>query len=141
MQGWSLVEEDRVEQAAELVDGQVDEVVGCRCVVAFDRGGDGEEGVGEHREGGPAVPGIPAADLVLVEPDQAFGRLEGLLDAPALSGDADQLGQRGRPGRPAAQVGKLAGGAGAANEQMVLTPARSSSCSPGSGRIATQAQA
>ena len=36
-------------------------------------GGDGQEGVGEHGQGGPAVPGGPAADLVLVEPDQALG--------------------------------------------------------------------
>jgi len=83
-----------VEQPAELVDGQLDHVGGCRCVVAFDGGGDGQKRVGEHREGGPAVPGHPAADLVLVQADKAFRGLEALFDAPALPGDPDQGGQR-----------------------------------------------
>jgi len=30
-------------------------------------GGDGEEGVGEHGEGDVSVPGVPGADLVVVE--------------------------------------------------------------------------
>ena len=55
--------------------------------VAFGGGGHGQEGMGEHGQGGPAVPGGPAPDLVLVEPGQAFGGLEGFLDAPALPGD------------------------------------------------------
>src|SRR5436309_2737889 len=76
------VEEQGVEQSPELVDGQLDHAGGRRCVIAFDGGGDGEEGVGEHREGGPAVPGGPASDLVLVEADEAFGGLEGFFDAP-----------------------------------------------------------
>ena len=36
-------------------------------------------------------------NLVLVEADQAFGGLEGLLDAPALPGHGDQGAQRHRP--------------------------------------------
>jgi hypothetical protein len=40
-----------VEEAAELVDGQLDQ--SGRGGFAFDRGGDGEEGVSEHGEGGP----------------------------------------------------------------------------------------
>lgn len=32
----------------------------------------GEERVGGHRQGGPPVPGARAADLVLVQADQAF---------------------------------------------------------------------
>ena len=52
--------------------------------------------MGEHGQGGPAVPGVPAPDLVLIESDQAFGGLEGFLDAPALTGDGDQGAQRDR---------------------------------------------
>lgn len=40
----------------------------------------------EHGQGGPAVSGFPAPDLVLIEPDQPFGGLEGFLDAPTLAG-------------------------------------------------------
>jgi hypothetical protein len=49
-------------------------------------GGDGEEGVGEHGEGGPAVPGCPGADLVFVQAGAAFAGLDVLLDPPASSG-------------------------------------------------------
>lgn len=55
---------------------------------------DGEEGVGEHGEGDPAVPGGPASDLVFVESGQALAGLEGLLDRPSASGDPHQGGQR-----------------------------------------------
>ena len=64
--------------------------------VTFDGGGHGQEGVSEHGQGGPAVPGRPAADLVLIEPDQAFGGLEGFLDAPALASHGHQGAQRHR---------------------------------------------
>ena len=46
--------------APELVDGELDQPVRCWRVLAFESGGDGEEGVREHRQGGPAVPGRPA---------------------------------------------------------------------------------
>ena len=87
--------------------------------VAFDRGGHGQEGMGEHGQGGPAMPGSPAPDLVLIESGQAFGGLEGFLDAPALAGDGDQGAQRHRARAVAAQVGVLAGGVVAADQQMV----------------------
>lgn len=54
-------------------------------------GGDGQEGVGEHREGDVSVPGVVPADLVLVQADLALGGLEGLLDGPAGPGDADEF--------------------------------------------------
>jgi hypothetical protein len=44
------------------------------------------------------VPGGPAADLMLIEAGEAFGGLEGFLDAPALSRDDDQGPQRHRVG-------------------------------------------
>ena len=81
-------EQQGVEESAKLVDGQRDQPGRCGCGVAFGGGGHGQEGVGEHGQGGPAVPGGPAPDLVLIQPGQAFGGLEGFLDAPALSGDA-----------------------------------------------------
>jgi hypothetical protein len=37
---------------------------------------------------------VPAADLVLVQADQALAGLEALLDGPMLPGDPDQGGQR-----------------------------------------------
>jgi hypothetical protein len=81
--------------------------------IAIDGGGlgpdHGQEGVGEHGQGGPAVSGPPAADLMGVQADQALAGLEALLDPPALPGDTDQPGQRHRPGRIAAVEGQLAG--------------------------------
>ena len=50
----------------------------------FDCGGDGEEGVGEQGEGGPAVPGGPGTDLVLVQTGESFAGLEILLHVHRL---------------------------------------------------------
>src|SRR6201989_3024388 len=75
--------------------------------------------MGEHCQGGPRVPGAPWPDLVLVESDQPLGGLERFLDAPALPGDGDQDVQRDRSGAVAAQVGVLAGGIVAADQQMM----------------------
>lgn len=55
----------------------------------------GEEGQGEHADGGLPVPGAPFADFVLVEADLVLRGLEGLLDHPALAGGGDQVGQCG----------------------------------------------
>ena len=57
----------------------------------------------EHGEGDVAVPGVVAADLVVVEAGLVLGGLEALLDGPAGPGDADQL-LVGGAGRGAAQV-------------------------------------
>ena len=45
----------------------------------------------QHGEGHVSIPGVEAADLVLVEADLALGGLESLLDGPAGTGDADQF--------------------------------------------------
>jgi hypothetical protein len=87
--------------------------------VAFDRGSHGQEGVREHGQGGPAVPGGPAADLVLINADQAVSCLERFLDAPALTCHGDQGAQRDGPRGVAAQVGQLAGGVIAADQPMM----------------------
>ena len=91
---------------------------GCREAGA----GDGEERRGEHGQDRVAVPGGPAADLVLIEPGLGLGDREGFLDAPPASGDADQLGQRGAPPVVAQEVGVLGvtvglGVGGAADQQ------------------------
>ena len=127
-------EQQGVEESAKLVDGQCDEPGRCGLGVAFGGGGHGQEGVGEHGQGGPAVPGGPAADLVLVESGEAFGGLEGFLDAPALSGHGHQRAQGDRVRAVAAQVGLLAGAVVAADQQ-VMSPVSASS----SGSRAIQA--
>jgi hypothetical protein len=77
------------EQMLDLVAGQPDQP--CRCWVAgpFGQGGHDQEGVSEHRQRDPPVPGAPAAHLVLVETDQALAGLDVLLDGPAPPGDPD----------------------------------------------------
>ena len=89
----------------DLIAGQQDLV--CRAGLAgvLEGGGDGEDGSGEHGEGDPPVPGCPAADLVLVQADQALAGLEVLLDGPAQPGCLDQGGQRDRVGAVAAVEG------------------------------------
>src|SRR5215216_3429110 len=104
-------------QVLDLVAGQPDQP-GRRWVAGpFGQGGHHQEGVGEHGQGGPAVPGAPATDLVLVQATQALGGLEALLDPPAASGDPDQGSQGDRAWRPAAVEGQLTGLAVAADQQ------------------------
>src|SRR6266508_1175642 len=61
---------------------------GCVC-------GDGEEGVGEHGEGDMSVPGVPGADLVVVESDFVFAGAEAFFDGPACSGGVDEFCESG----------------------------------------------
>ena len=77
--------------------------------------------MGEHGQGGPSVPGGPAPDLVLVQPGEPFGGLKGFLDPPALSRDGDEGVQGDRSRCVAAQVGQLAGGIVAADQQIMMT--------------------
>jgi hypothetical protein len=57
------------EQVLELVAGDRDQPGWRRVAGAFGQGGHDQEGVGNHGQGGPPIPGAPAADLVLVQPD------------------------------------------------------------------------
>src|SRR5215217_3179835 len=88
--------EQRCEQVLDLVTGQWDQPEWWRGSGAVGQGGDHQEGVSEHGQGGPPIPGAPAADLVLVQADQALAGLEALLNGPAASGDPDQGGQQDR---------------------------------------------
>jgi hypothetical protein len=47
--------------------------------------------VGEHGEGDMSVPGVPGADLVVVESDFILAGSEALFDRPARSGYVDEL--------------------------------------------------
>jgi hypothetical protein len=106
------------EMVADLVTGERDQLGRWWVADALEQGGHDQEGVGEHGQGHPAVPGAPAADLVLIQASKALAGLDGLLDAPALAGDLDQAGQRYRAGSVAAVVGQLAGGAAADHEPL-----------------------
>ena len=62
------------EEAGDLVAGERD-LARWRAGCSLGCGGQGEEGGGEDGQGGPAVPGGPGADLVLVQAGQAFAGL------------------------------------------------------------------
>ena len=47
--------------------------------------------MGEHGEGDMSVPGVPGADLVVVESDFVLAGSEAFFDGPACSGHADEL--------------------------------------------------
>ena len=57
-------------------------------MVTLGGGGHGQERVGEHGQGGPSVPGGPARDLVLIQPGQILGGLEGFFDDDAENPDS-----------------------------------------------------
>jgi hypothetical protein len=114
------LDEQRGEQVLESVAGQPDQPGWWRVAGAVGSGQDHQEGVGDHAQGGPVVPGAPAADLVLVQAGKALAGVEGLLNGPAPPGDLDQDGQRGGAGSRAAVVGQLAGRVVAADQQPVL---------------------
>ena len=73
----------RGEQVLDLVTGQPDQPGRWRVAGLFSQGRHHEEGVGEHSQGGPAIPGAPAADLVLIQAAQPLGGLEGFLNLPS----------------------------------------------------------
>ena len=79
--GW--LDDQRAEQRGDLVAGKRDLIVWWRMGV-FGGGGEGEECQGEHGQGGPPVPGGPAADLMLVQAGEALAGLEVFLNPPPL---------------------------------------------------------
>jgi hypothetical protein len=74
--------EEGSEQVLDLVAGQPDQPGRWWMAGLFGQGRHHQEGMGKHGQGGPAVPGAPAADLMLVKADQALAGLEALLDPP-----------------------------------------------------------
>src|SRR5438067_6563132 len=97
------LDDQNVEQPANLVDGQGNQPsVGGFCWrgLSVVGGANCQDGEGGQRKGGEPVPGVPTADLVLVEPDLAFGGLEALFDGPPDPGNAHEGGQGGRLRRP-----------------------------------------
>src|SRR4051794_38567406 len=77
----------------------------------------GQHGEGEHHRRDVPVPAVPAAGLVVVEPELGLGGLEAVLDRPAASLDLDQRRYFG-PGRaPGREEGELAVGDGTADQQ------------------------
>jgi hypothetical protein len=118
--------EQRCEQVLDLVTGQPDQLGWWRAG-AVGHGGDHQEGVGEHGQGGPAIPGAPAADLMSVQATQALAGLKTLLDGPAPPGHPDQGGQRHRVGHETAVEGQLAG-LGVATDQQPALPSLTARC-------------
>ena len=113
------------EESADFVAGQWNQLLPA-VVAAWPVNGraggchDGQEGVGEQGEGGPAVPGGPASDLVLVQGGEFLAGLEAFLDAPASAGDGDQSRQWDRLGCPGAVERQFAGAAVAPDQQVVV---------------------
>jgi hypothetical protein len=68
----------------------------------------GHHGEGEHDEGEVAMPAMPGAGLVVVEPELVLSGLEAVLDGPAMSFDLDQslgVGSGRTPGGEEGEVG------------------------------------
>src|SRR5439155_13166309 len=109
------------QESSDFVAGQPDQPAAMAAGGwGFGGGHHGEERVSEDRQGAPALPGGPGADLVLVQGDELFACGEGLLDRPAASGDLDQGGQRDRSRAVGAVEGVLTAGAVAAEQQPVV---------------------
>lgn len=108
------------EQPADLVAGQRDQLVVVRAgAIKLGRGQDGQERVGEQGQGGPAVPGGPAADLVLVQGGEFLAGGEPVLDLPPGPGYLHQLGQWHQGGGVGAVEGVLPVADPAADQQPV----------------------
>jgi hypothetical protein len=73
------------DQVLDLVAGQPDQPQRGGMAGALGHGRHDQEGVGEHGKGDPPVPGAPAGDLVVVQPNQSLAGLEALFHRPARS--------------------------------------------------------
>src|SRR3954471_13338545 len=80
-----------------------------------------QQGEGRHHQRDVAVPAVPAAGLVAVEPELVLGGLERVLDRPAPALDADQHLERGAGRAPGGEVGQ-AGIAEAAPDEQATRP-------------------
>src|SRR4249920_3556041 len=74
-------------------------------------------GEGEHDERDMTMPAMPGSGFVVVEPEFVFGGLEAVLDRPTMALDFDHCPDR-RPCRtPSAEVGEIAVGDMAPDQQ------------------------
>ena len=80
------------EQAADLVDSQRSQLTVVWAAGAFTRGDHGEDGVREHDQRGVPVPGVPAADLVLVQPGGVLAGLEGRFERQRVPATRTRMG-------------------------------------------------
>lgn len=95
-------------------------------------------GMGEERQGDVAIPSVIAADLVLIQPDFAFGLLEAGFDSPAATGDLDQFFEGGTDRGIRQVVSALpVTSAMAANQVAFDEPSSSSSTPSGSPKCST----
>ena len=63
-----------------------------------------QQGEGEHHQRNVTVPAVPAAGLVVLEPELGLGGLERVLDRPAPALDTDQHLERGPARAPGGEV-------------------------------------
>ena len=72
---------------------------------------------GEHDERDVAMPTMPGARFIVVEPEFVLGRLETILDRPAMSLELDQGFDTGSEGTPGGEERHVAVGDVAADQQ------------------------
>ena len=77
----------------------------------------GHHGEGEHDERDVAMPAMPGARFIVVEPEFVLGRLETILDRPAMSFDPDQGFDARSDRTPSGEEGHVAVGDIAADQQ------------------------
>ena len=77
----------------------------------------GHHGEGEHDERDVTMPTMPGARFIVVEPEFVLGRLETILDRPAMSLDLDQGFDTGSAGTPGGEERHVAVGDVAADQQ------------------------
>jgi hypothetical protein len=85
-----------VELPEQLGDGDGDEPEDVGAAVEGALAGDGDEGVGEQADRGPAVPGGLGGDLAAVQAADLLRLLVIFLDSPPGGRDGDQLRERDR---------------------------------------------
>src|SRR3954452_16916558 len=77
-------------------------------------------GKGQHDKRDVPMPAVPGTGLVVIETEFVFGRLEAVLDGPALSFHSDQHRDRRAGGAPSGEGGQVAISDIAADQKAVL---------------------
>ena len=84
--------------------------------------------MGEHGEGDMPVPGVPGADLVVVESDFVFAGPEALFDGPARSGYVNEFSASGVVWVVASVEREFFVGDGSADQVLVVGVIRVDEC-------------